>query len=264
VYYTLAQTRLKEGDTNLALQAAERANELDVTYLPTYLILGELYAQKGSHQKAVDALNIYLKYRPADGAGYLLLGKMEFQNGDYKDAITAINKAVSLDRNQREAYLYRFLANVELGNGDQADEDLDRVALYFPDSFEARLATLRLHLLQNRNGSALLELDKVKALAETDAQKALLFYWGAKVYQRRNDPQKAVENWQHLMKLPEDVMNAEMRAEAKEALANVTPATPTRTITPTRTPSPTRTPTATRTPTPSRTPTRTPTRTSTP
>jgi tetratricopeptide (TPR) repeat protein len=121
VYYALAQARMKDGDTDQAIQAAEKANQLDVTYLPTYLLLGELYARADRHQEAVQALDIYLKYRSQDSAAYLLLGKMEFQNGDYEDAVKAMDKSTALDRNQREPYLYRFLSNIELQRGDQAD-----------------------------------------------------------------------------------------------------------------------------------------------
>ena len=144
--------------------------------------------------------------------------------------------------------------------GDDADKEIDSVLLLYPNSFDVNLAILRLHLLQKRNGSALLQLDKTKALAETDEQKALVYYWGATVYERRNDPEKAAEYWQMLLDLPEEAMTAEMRSEAEQYLASVTPETPTRTAT-VRTPTstPTRTPTSTRTPTPSRTPSRTPT-----
>ena len=252
VFYRLAQARLKEGNTERALQAAQRANELDVTSLPTYLLLGQLYAQSGQNKEAVDALDTYIKYRPDDGAAYLLLGKMEFENKNYDLTVDAMDKVLSLDRNQREPYLYRFLSNLELENGEAADKDMDRALLFYPESFDVRLGIVRLHLLQNRNGSALLELDKVEALAETDEQKAQFYYWGATVYERRNDPKKAAEYWQQLLDLPEEAMTPEMREEAEQYLAAITPVATTKA--PTRTPS--RTPT--RTPTPSRTPTRTP------
>jgi tetratricopeptide (TPR) repeat protein len=183
---------------------------------------------------------------------YLLLGKMEYQNGDYQASLDAMNQVINLDRNQRESYLFRFLSNIELGNGDQADDDIDRVLLFYGNSFDARLAIIKLHLLQKRNGSALLELDKAEALAETDEQKAQVYYWGAIVYERRNDPEKAAEYWKKLVDLPEESMTPEMRAEAEKYLATVAPPkAATRTSTPARTP--------TRTPTPSGTPTRTPT-----
>jgi tetratricopeptide (TPR) repeat protein len=260
VYYTLAQARLKEGDTDLAIQAAEKARQFDVTYFPTYLLLGELYSEAGRQEDAVNALDIYIKYRSQDSQAYLLLGKMEFRNGDYEDAIRTMDQAAALDRNQHEPYLYRFLSEVELQQGDEADKEIDRVLLFYPGSFDVHLAILRLHLLQARNGSALLELDKTEPLAKTDEQKALVYYWGATVYERRNSPGKAMEYWQKLHDLPAEAMTAEMRSDAEQHLASVTPTrtATVRTSKPTRTSTPTRTPTSTRTPTPSRTPSRTP------
>ncbi len=273
VYFQLAQARIKEGDLGLALSAAKRANELDVTNLQTYLLLGQIYAASENEAEAVKALDIYLKYKPEDTAVYLLLGKLHFNNKEYEETITDMNKVIARDRNQREPYLYRFLSNLELGNGDQADQDVDSMRLFYPNSFDINLAIIRLHLLQKRNGSALLLIDKVKSLAETDEQTALAYYWGAKVYEARKELGKAAEYWHLLLDLPEDVMTEEMRLEAEKRLAAIVTETPTSTVrprTPTRTPTktltPTRTPTPTKTPTatPSRTPTRTPTRTTTP
>jgi tetratricopeptide (TPR) repeat protein len=181
---------------------------------------------------------------------------MYYNNSQYDETVETLNRAISLDRNRREAYLYRFLSNVELGNGDQAEEDIDTVSLFYPDSFEVNLAIIRLHLIQGRNGSALLALDKTEALAETDEQKALVFFWGAIVYERRDELDNAAAYWQMLLALPEDVMTEEMRSEAEEHLSALATATPTQTQRP-RTP--TRTPTPTKTKTPTRTPTRTPT-----
>ena len=80
---------------------------------------------------------------------------------------------------------YRFLSNMELGRGEQAEDDVDTVLLFYPNSFDVNLAVIRMHLLQGRNGSALLLIDKVKSLAETDEQKALAYYWSAMVYEAR-------------------------------------------------------------------------------
>ncbi|MGE5643358.1 MAG: tetratricopeptide repeat protein [Byssovorax cruenta] len=270
VYFTLAQARYQEGDLEQALKAAQRANQLDVTSLPTYLLLGQIYADMGNHEEAVKALDLYLKYKADDSVAYLLLGKMEFENQDYEDTINAMDKAIALNRNERESYLYRFLSNVELGHGDQADEDIDKVLLYYSDNFDANIAVLRLHLLQGRNGSALLQLGKAEALAETDEQKAQVYFWGAILYETRKDWVKAAEYWQKLLDLPEDALPAGFRDQAEQHLAEIqsklptpkvtnTPSrTPTRTPRPTDTRVPTHTSTATNTPRPTRTPTPTP------
>jgi|KBSSwiStaDraftv2_1062776.scaffolds.fasta_scaffold03204_12 tetratricopeptide (TPR) repeat protein len=264
VYFYLAQTRIKENDLELALSAAKRANELDVTYLPTYLLLGQIYADSGNETEAVKALDIYLKYRPEDGAGYVLLGKMHFKNKDYKETVNDMNEALARNKNQREPYLYRFLSNVELGDGAAADSDISNALLFYSDSLEVHLGIIRTNLLQKRFGNALLELDKTKPLAETDEQKALFYYWGAKVYEAREEPKQEAEYWHFLLDLPEDSMTSDMRSQAEERLADI--ATPTPTATPARTQTQkARTPTATasRTPTPTRTPTKTPTKTPT-
>jgi len=263
VFFNLAQARLKEGDIDLALNAAKRANDLDVTSLSTYRLLGQLYAESGNDEEARKALDIYLRYEADDIEANLLLGYIHYDNGNYQDSINAMNRVIALDRNRREAYLHRFLSNVELGNAAQADEeDIDRVISFYPDLFEANIAIIRLHLLQERNGSALLLLDKTEALAETDEQKALAYYWSATVYETRRDLGNAAEYWEKLLDLPASAMTPEMRAEAQEHLADISTPTVTPSRTPTRKPTtPTRTPTATatRTPTPTRTRTPTPT-----
>jgi tetratricopeptide (TPR) repeat protein len=265
VYYQLAQARAREGDWERAITAAERANTLDVTSLETYLLLGQIHAARGDDEEAFQALDTYLKYRPEDADTHLLLGKLHFENQRYEEAVESLSRSVAQDRNQREPYLYRFLANVELGRGEQAEEDLDTVMLFYRESFEANLAVIRLHILQERYGTASLLIDKTKSLAETEEQQALAYYWSAIVYEAREDFDDAAEHWALLLDLPEDAMTEEMRAEAEERLAAL--ATPTATATPSRTPTlrprtPTRTPT--RTPAVTRTPARTPTRTPTP
>ena len=265
VFLQLAQARLRAGEIDLAVGAAQRANELDVTMLPTYLLLGQLYAEAGEDEAALQALDIYLKYRQTDPEAHLLVGYIHYDNRDYQEAIHAMNRVVTLDPNRREAYLHRFLSNVELGNGDAADEDIDRVLSFYRDLFEANIAMIRLHLLQERDGSALLLLDRTEALAETDEQKALAYYWSAKVYETREDLRNEAQAWTNLLDLPARAMTPVMRTEATERLAEIS--TPTATVTPSRTPSRTATSrptTPTRTPTPTRTRTPTPTRTRTP
>ena len=271
VYYQLAQARIREGDLDLALSAAQRANQLDVTSLQTYLMLGQIQAARGNEEEAVEALSTYLKYSPDDISTYLLLGRIHFDNQRYEETIENMNQALARDRNLREPYLLRFLSNIELGRGDEAEQDVDTVQLFYRDSFEVSLAVIRMHVLQERYGTASLQIDRTKALAETDRQKALAYYWAATVYEAREDFDDAAEHWALLLDLPEEAVTEEMRAEAEERLDAL--ATPTATVTPSRTPTvrpriPTRTPTKTmtptRTPTPTRTLTRTPTRTPTP
>jgi tetratricopeptide (TPR) repeat protein len=249
VFYYLAQVRLQEGDYEAALLSAQQANQLDLTHLPTYLLLGRINAKLGNDAAAIENLDIYMKYAPEDAALYLELGKLQYELGNYNEAVEAMTDALKIDRGLREAYLYRFLSNIELGDGAAADEDLDFALNAYPNSFEANLGLVRAHLLNGRNGSALVDLDLTLQLAQTDEQKALAYYWAAIVHEERDEKVEAADYWELLLNLPEEAMTAEMRQAAEEHLSDgSSAATPTRSPTPARTPSPTQTPTPTRTP----------------
>jgi tetratricopeptide (TPR) repeat protein len=163
--------------------------------------------------------------------------------------------ALALDGDLGEAYLYRFLSNVELGRADAAEADLESILDLYPESFEASLAVLRLHLLQERDDDALETFEQVLSLAETDEQEALAYYWGALMYEQLDEPDEAVEYWELLLDLPQDAMTAEMRADRRgtpERPQHLHPRRldpdPDSNPHPTRTPSPTRTPAPTSTP----------------
>jgi len=253
-FYYLAQARLKEGELDLALNAATRANELDLTSMPTYRLLGQINAAMENYDAAVENLTLYLKYQPEDITAFMQLGDIQFKLGNYEEVIQTMDDAIAANRNRSEPYLLRFRANVELGKGAEADQDIDRIIQLFPDTFEANIAILRLHLIQKRNGSALQYFEKTLPLAGTDEQKAQVYYWGAIMYEQRDELKEAVDTWKLLLDLPEDSMTAEMRKVAEEHLADIGPVSKS---TETRTPSPTKpvTVTVTKTPSPTRTPT---------
>lgn len=254
VYYTLAQAQQKQSEFELALTAALRAKELDVTYLPVYLLLGQLYAETGDNIKAEEELGTYLQFSDGDVEAFLLLGKIQFNNGKHEDAIRSLNQVISIDNDRREAYLYRFYSNVELGDGDAADDDIDRLLIYYPNLFEFNIALIRAHLIQNRDGSALQILEKAVGLAETDEQLAIAYFWGGVVHEERDELEDAADYWQLLLDLPEDAATDEQRTVAEEHLLEIRTATPAPTRTKTKTPTPTKPVTPTRTPTPSPTP----------
>jgi hypothetical protein len=133
---------------------------------------------------------------------------------------------------------------------------------FYSNLFEANLGVIRTHFLNERYGSAEQAVGKTESLAETDEQKALIYYWAALVFEKREKPEDAAAYWQLLLDLPEEAMTAEMRTEAEEHLLELVTATPSPTPTHTKKPTPTKkvTVTPTRTPTRTRTPTSTPTK----
>jgi tetratricopeptide (TPR) repeat protein len=251
-----ARAYLAQGNTAKGLSAAQQANQIDLTLLPAYLVLGQAYVANAQCSDAVKPLETYITYGPNDGSAYVLLGQCYEATGAYQDAITATTKALSLDFTLRQAYLYRGLSYLELNNINSADTDIRKALEYFPNSFDANLALMRLSYLEGHYGDAFLHIGSTEALAQTDQQKALVLYWTGLIQEKRSDTKDAVTAWQSLLAMPAGVMTSQMYSDATKHLAALATGTPTPTTSGTAgtlTPTLTATPTLTSTPTPTST-----------
>ena len=161
------------------------------------------------------------------------------------DTATTINRT-----GLRRFFLYRGLSYLELGQYDAAVDDLEVAKDVDKDSFEASLGLVRAYYGAEKFGSAFLNVEAMKLVAETDEQNAIRLYWRALIQEQRDETKDAVKTWKQLLDLDEDVLTDEMLAKAEERLKVLVPptATPKVSATPSKTPSPTRTPTATSTP----------------
>jgi tetratricopeptide (TPR) repeat protein len=250
VQYDYARVYLAQGNTAEGLAAAQRANQIDLTMLPDYLLLGQAYVANDQFSDAIQPLETYTTYAPGDANAYAWLGQSYEQMGKYPDAIAMLSKSISLNPNQHQAYLYRGLAELELNNVSAADTDVRRVIEFFPNSFDANLGLIRISYLEDHYGDAFLHLDSTSALAKTDGQKASLLYWTALIQEKRGNNKAAITAWTALLAMSPDVMTQQMYDDATQHLAVLTTATPpTETSTPTATPTITPTPSSTPTPT---------------
>jgi len=256
VYYEFARAYLTLEQIELALDAALRANEIDITIVPVYLVLGEAYAANNQPGEAVKALQTYATYATDDASPLLVLGKLYYLAGDYTTALEKLESAIKLE-NDPQARLYYGLTLVELGRGSEAVYELKNALDYYPDLFEAQIGLVRAFMLDEKFGSAALQADTAFPLAKTDEQRAQVYYWRAKAQELTpNRASAAKRDWESLLSLPADTYPAAWRTEAQKHLIALS--------TPSVTPTPSRTPTVTKPATPTRTPTRTPSRTPTP
>jgi tetratricopeptide (TPR) repeat protein len=258
VYLAYANAYIVEEDIDRALNYAEEAYALDITNLSTYKLLSDLYIEIEDYPRAQEALQLYTNYELQDATGFAKLGLVYYRLNEYELSVTALNRAIELNpRGTRDYYVYRGLSHIELGNANQAVDDMTVAVDEDDQSFEARLGFARAYYIDGKFGSAFLQIESAIQLAETKEEEALALYWLAKTQEKREDIGEAIEAWRALIKLDEDVMTTEMREEAESRLKVLIP--PTRTpkdgaSTPTPTPA-----TPSSTPAPSRTPTFTPT-----
>ncbi|MEN9564112.1 MAG: hypothetical protein RIR73_2356 [Chloroflexota bacterium] len=258
VYIAYANAYRGEGDSDKALEYAQKAYAADILNLPTYKLLGDLYLEREDYVNAAEALRLYTTYQN-DATGFGKLGQAYYYLGEYENAVAAINSGEEINRNGIQKYVvYRGLSHVELGNFNDAEGDMNTAVEEESQSFEARLGYTRALYGVEKFGSAFLQAESMRALAETDEEKALELFWRGRIQEQRNDIRDAIKSWNDLLKLDEDVMTPEMRAEAEERLKVLVP--PTDTPEPSNTPRggvPTSTPTASPSGTPA-TPTKKP------
>ncbi|MBI5951485.1 MAG: tetratricopeptide repeat protein [Chloroflexi bacterium] len=249
VYMAFADAYLMLEDNRSALEAAQKAYSLDITDPLVYRTLGSLYIENGQYERAIEALNVYVVYAPTNDRAFALLGRAYYEMKDYKSAVENFDKAEELNRNSlRKSYIYRGLANLELGNIDQAVQDLENALSEDDKSFPVSLGLARAYFIQEKFGSTYLRADVLMSLAKTDEETALALYWRAMSQEKRGEAKLAVKDWQELLKMDEDAMTTEMRSDAETHLkAVVTPTNTAKPVTPTATKKGGATPTATAT-----------------
>lgn len=258
VYLTLANAYLAEDDIEQALIYAEEAYALDITNLSTYRLLSDLYIQEEDYPRALEALQLYTNYEVEDATGFAKLGLVLYQLGQYENAVRVLNRAFDLNpRGLRNYYVYRGLSHVELGNANEAVDDMTIAVDEDDQSFTTRLGFARAYYLDEKYGSAFLQIEIAQNLAKTDQEKALALYWRAKSQEGRDDIGDAIRSWNELLRFNNRFTTPEMREEAQARLKVLVPPTSTprggAASTPTVTPV-TRTPTLSPTPTPTPTP----------
>ena len=253
---------------NANLEAAQKANGIDQTLLPAYYFLGYAYTLNEQYADAIRPLQLYLVYQTKDGSAYALLGQAYAKTGDYESAIAPLKQALKYDPNQVRSYIYLGTASLRTDDIEGASEYFKRALDYYPDSFDANIGLTEAMYRKGTFGSAYLQAEASKPKATNDTQLALVLYWRALSQEGRKAFDYAMDDWEALLAMPEDVMTAEMRQTAEQHLAELATSTPTpkggiKTATSTATPKASGSSTPTPTKTPSATPSRTPTPTAT-
>ena len=259
IYLYQAQIALSEGDVQAALENAKTANQLDLTLLPAYRIVGEAAARNGDSEQALEALEVYLLYIQDDPTAWLIQGEALYSMENYTGTLEALNKAIQLDKGLTEAFIYRGLTYIALGQGQKAVNEIYSLIQTDPTSFEINLTFGRALLAAGRLGDALGQINRSLNLAKMDEEKAQAYYWRALTLEEIGNMPSALKDWKALLALPEEAYPNEWKELAEEHLQTTSTPAPTLTLTPspTKTPLP---PTSTATEKASSTPTPTPTR----
>jgi tetratricopeptide (TPR) repeat protein len=271
MYLGLSRAYMRMGETEQALAAAVRANELDITMLPVYLAMGEALQASGDITGSLEPLDIFFTYETGDAKAWLLLARAYIATEDHKKALNALDQSMKLGAQTEELLMMRAGVAMAAGSPEKALRDYEAVFRMNKGSYEASLGIGQALIGLKYPGDAWKRFQETRPLAKTDLQKAELLYWRAQSLDALNNQQDAAfRDWNALLLLPEEQLKPEWIEQARERIIALSTPTPTerpRTATPTVTSTATRRPTFTNTPTatprPTRTDTPTPTATKT-
>lgn len=248
----LARVYLVLGQNEAAVTAAQTANQMDLTMLDGYLVLGMAYRANNQVEKAVEALETYLRYQPDNAEAFAVLGTAYLNRGNYTLAEKNLLLSLSLSATNPEAYLGLGQTYLALKKYDQSLKNFEQARILNPDSFEASEGLANVYIGKGEYNNAYIALIKVEKSAETPAQRAHFLYIRALSLEKLDQPGAAFRDWNALLALSPDATTTEMRETAKEKIASLQSPTPSATPTPkpgTIKPSKTPRPTDTRVPT---------------
>ncbi|MFC1878450.1 tetratricopeptide repeat protein [Chloroflexota bacterium] len=245
IYMHRAQIYQALGENDLAFENAQKANELDITLLQPYLILGQTAAQAGEYELALEALDTFMTYQEATSEAWVAYGQALYAMGEYSQTLEALTTALEMDKTNLPAYILRGQVYIETGQGQLAVNDL-----LYANSMQGRSFTIKFNLGRafleaNRLTEARNQLSASLPFAETDYQKAQVYYYRALAIEAIGNQPTANKEWEKLLDLPEEAIPEEWIEAAEERLFPTPTPTLTNTPRPSRTPSPTKTPTKT-------------------
>jgi serine/threonine protein kinase/Flp pilus assembly protein TadD len=180
-----------------ALEVSLKAIMYDATLSEAYASLALVYFGKKSLDEALEASQKAILLDPKNFNAYWILSRIYHTTDRDTDAANALEKAVALNPEFLQAYDDLVMFYERLGNREKYDKVLHdvlniypRYLLQHPDDAYRRMA-FAVHLTyEQRNEEAKTEGEKA---LESSSSDPIMMYYGACLYARLGEKQKAVE-----------------------------------------------------------------------
>lgn len=255
VHFYRAQALLDMGNPREALAEVQQANQMDITILPVYRLIGQSALAAEKPVEARHALMTYTTYEENDAQAYAWLGMSYLSEQQAEQALEAFTRSLKLDDRQYEVHLQRALLYLEQQKSEEAILDLKAAGEITPRTFAVFIGLAEAYLQAGKSSEAYQQAVIAENYAKTDEEKARVYYWRALSLEKLNKTTSAQTDWKALMALPDGSAPEQWLLQAQEHLSTLSPATATITLRPpTETRWPTRTPVITDTRQPSPTP----------
>lgn len=120
-WYHVARMKARDGDTDGALAAFDRAIALSAEYVPARWRRGQLLLDRGDLDGAEAAFHVAANLAPSDPAGPVGLARVYLARGQHQAAADALDAVIA--HAPAERYLYQLLAAAYRGLGRAADAE---------------------------------------------------------------------------------------------------------------------------------------------
>jgi len=119
-------TYVQQGEYDLAEISFIVCLDLDSTYAPAWLLLGQLHMERGNMEDAYKALQLAIQYDTALGEAYFYKGYMLYATDTTGEDRRLFDQAISSGFQKPWSYYFRALTEIRDGVDDMAMDDLDR------------------------------------------------------------------------------------------------------------------------------------------
>jgi tetratricopeptide (TPR) repeat protein len=247
----LARVLLAQNENTAALEAAKRANQMDITMLDGYLVLGLAYQANGQYDQVVNVMETYVKYKSDNGDAYTILGSAYYNLGRYSLAEQNLLEAVQLNTSDADSYFWLGQTYMSEKEYDKALENAQKARDLGPNSFDIGEGLAKIYIARGEFNNSYIAISKVEKLAQTPAQRARFLYIRAISLDKIGQSDAALRDWSEILKIPSSVAGQEIYQAAQAQATEIVALTPSLTpkITPSATLPNTRVPTSTLLPT---------------
>lgn len=126
IYFLLGNEYLDLGDTEKAIEAQQRALEIDPTFYASWMSLGTAYWTIDELEPAIDCYRHVVELAPNQTEGYVSLGWLYLEQVDVEQALNALDQALRIDPGLGTAHAYRAVAYALQGRSKDAELSLQQ------------------------------------------------------------------------------------------------------------------------------------------
>jgi len=186
----------KVGELDLATKDIRYALKIDSTNTDYWTKLSEYNLLQGKSGKARIALEKCLKIDKKNIDAILKLSEIYLYVKDYNKSMKHLVDAQNIDLNNSHIYFLKSLIYRETGDTTKAIENLNLAAQKDPESYDAYFNLGRIYFTLNDS----LCIDYFKTALKISPKSIEAYYNIAMFWQKNNKPNKAIEEYQLLLK----------------------------------------------------------------